>query len=74
MEGLLPIERSAILWGLSGAAAAVAVAGAAGLIWWQQVGPRAAAVTVGKLPEQLVYVRSDDDIVNGGAMFTLPAD
>ncbi len=68
----MPIKRSAMLWGLSGAAAALVVAGAAALIW-QQVGPRAVTVTVGKFPEQLVYVRSGDDIVNGGAMFTPPA-
>ena len=37
------------------------------------MGPRAVTVTVGKFPEQLVYVRSGDDIVNGGAMFTPPA-
>jgi len=30
--------------------------------------PRALQVTAGKFPEQLVHVRSQDDIVNGGAM------
>jgi pimeloyl-ACP methyl ester carboxylesterase len=28
----------------------------------------------GKFPEELVYVRSEDDIVNGGAIFTPPKD
>jgi hypothetical protein len=69
----MTIKRSAMLWGLSGAAAALVVAGTAALIW-QQVGPRAVTVTVGTFPEQLVYVRSRDDIVNGGAMFTPSAE
>ena len=34
---------------------------------WQKVGPL--TVTSGNFPEELVYVRSTDDIVNGGAMF-----
>jgi hypothetical protein len=54
---------------LIGIAAALAVLGAAFLIW-QRVGPRAVTVSVGKFPEELVYVRSLDDIVNGGALFT----
>ena len=37
---------------------------------WQRVGPRAVTVTSGTFPEELVYVRSTDDIVNGGAVFT----
>src|SRR5262249_29878349 len=57
--GPMPIKRSATLWGLSGAAATLVVAGAAALIW-QQVGPRAVTVTIGRFPEQLVYVRSGD--------------
>ncbi len=32
-------------------------------------GSRATIAPAGKLPEQLVYARSDDQIVNGGAMF-----
>src|SRR5215216_1322955 len=54
---------------LIGIAAAVAVLGIAFLIW-QRVGPRTLTVTSGQFPEELVYVRSTDDIVNGGAMFT----
>jgi pimeloyl-ACP methyl ester carboxylesterase len=37
---------------------------------WHRYAPRAITVTAGKFPEELVYVRSMDDIVNGGAMFT----
>lgn len=69
----MPLRRSAIPWASIGVAAALAVSGAGALIW-QQVGPRAVTVTVGTFPEQLIYVRSGDDIVNGGAMFTPPAD
>ncbi len=64
----MPIERSGTRYGLIGTAAAL-VLGAAFLIW-QRVGPRAVTVTAGKFPEELVYVRSKDDIVNGGAMFS----
>jgi pimeloyl-ACP methyl ester carboxylesterase len=41
---------------------------------WRAIAPRAIQVTAGKFPEQLVYVRSSDDIVNGGAMFAPPKD
>ena len=54
--------------GLIGIAAALAVLATAFLVW-QRVGPRAVTVTTGQFPEELVYVRSSDDIVNGGAMF-----
>jgi len=39
---------------------------------WQRYAPRAITVTGGKFPEELVYVRSEDDIINGGAIFTPP--
>lgn len=42
--------------------------------WWQWRVPRVGTVTAGKFPEELVYVRSQDDIVNGGAIFTPPKD
>ena len=57
----MTIKRSVMLWRLSGAVAALVVAGTAALIW-QQVGPRAVTVTLEEFPEQLVYVRSGDDI------------
>jgi pimeloyl-ACP methyl ester carboxylesterase len=41
-------------------------------VLWQRYGPRAVTVTAGKFPEELVYVRSKDDIINGGAIFTPP--
>lgn len=37
---------------------------------WRRYVPRTLTVTEGKFPEELVYVRSKDDIINGGAMFT----
>jgi len=43
-----------------------------GALAWQQLGPRSVTVSAGKFPEQLVYVRSADGIVSGGAMFTPP--
>jgi pimeloyl-ACP methyl ester carboxylesterase len=52
---------------LIGAATAVALLGGALFIWPR--GPRPLTVTVGHFPEQLVYVRSGDDVVNGGVMF-----
>lgn len=59
--------RSALI----GVVAGLLVVGAAFLIW-QQLGPRPATVSVGQFPEQFIYVRSDDDVVNAGAMFTPP--
>ena len=44
----------------------------AGLLAWQWYGPRRVTVSAGKFPEELVYVRSSDDIVNGGAIFRPP--
>lgn len=52
------------------AIAAVLLAAAAGFLLWLRYAPRTITVTEGKFPEELVYVRSKDDIVNGGAMFT----
>jgi len=60
--------RSALRSAVTGAAAALAVLGLAVLVW-RQLGPRPVTVSVGQFPEQLVYVRSDDDVVNGGVMF-----
>jgi pimeloyl-ACP methyl ester carboxylesterase len=65
----MPIKHSATRCGLIGIAAALAVLGTAFLIW-QHLGPRPVTVTTGRFPEELVYVRSADDIMNGGAMFT----
>ena len=48
----------------------VGVLGAA--MSWQRFGPRTVVVSAGKFPEELVYVRSDDDIINGGAVFAPP--
>ena len=39
---------------------------------WQWYGPRRVTVSAGKFPEELVYVRSSDDIINGGAIFAPP--
>lgn len=41
-------------------------------LFWQRFVPRAVTVTAGKLPEELVYVRSKDEIINGGSIFTPP--
>ena len=41
--------------------------GAAAFVW--RIAPRALTVTEGRFPEELVYVRSSDDVVNGGVMF-----
>ena len=40
------------------------------LLW--RFAPRRLTVTSGQFPEELVYVRSSDDVVNGGAMFKPP--
>jgi len=61
--------RARSSWWLVAAPVAVVVAAAAGALWWRHA-PRAVTVTEGRFPEELVYVRSADDVVNGGAMFT----
>ncbi len=43
---------------------------AAAWLWLHR--PRALTITAGQLPEELVYVRSTDDVVNGGVIFTSP--
>jgi pimeloyl-ACP methyl ester carboxylesterase len=67
------IKHSGIRCGLIGVAAALAVLVTAFLIW-QELGPRPVTVTAGQFPEQLVYARSTDGIVNGGVMFMPPKD
>jgi len=42
------------------------------LLLWQAYRFRPEKLIAGKFPEQLVYVRSNDDIVNGGAIFAPP--
>ena len=59
--------------GIPSIAAVVALLVTTFLLWRGCV-PRAVTVTAGKFPEQLVYVRSSDDIISGGAMFAPPAD
>lgn len=53
--------------------ASIALLGLMFLLWRGRV-PRAEKMMPGKFPEQLVYVRSNDDTVNGGAIFTPPKD
>jgi len=49
---------------------ALVVLGAGAFIW--RFAPRAVTVTGGQFPEELVYVRASDDVVNGGVMFRAP--
>jgi pimeloyl-ACP methyl ester carboxylesterase len=51
----------------------VALLAIAFLLWRGSL-PRPERMTVGKFPEQLVYVRSKDDVVDAGAIFTPPKD
>src|SRR5260370_42693169 len=41
---------------------------------WRRCAPRPENQRAGKFPEQLVYVRSKDNIVNGGVIFSPPKD
>lgn len=54
-------------------AAVIALLGTAFLLWRART-PRPEKMAAGRFPEQLVYVRSEDDIVNGGAIFAPPKD
>ena len=58
---------------LTATAVVLALLGTAFLLWKVRM-PGAVKVTAGKFPEELVYVQSKDDIVNGGAIFTPPKD
>jgi pimeloyl-ACP methyl ester carboxylesterase len=44
---------------------------AAAWLWTHR--PRPVTVSAGQHPEELVYVRSADDVINGGAFFSTPA-
>jgi len=56
---------------IASSAVVLAVLSGAGVLAWR-LAPRAVTVTTGQFPEELVYVRSSDDVVNGGAMFKPP--
>jgi len=43
-------------------------------LFWQGCARRPKNQRAGKFPEELVYVRSEDDIVNGGAIFVPPKE
>jgi len=58
---------------LAAAAAVLAILGAILLLWRGRM-LRPERMTAGKFPEQIVYVRSQDDIISGGAIFTPPKD
>lgn len=51
---------------LAASAAVVAILG----IWWWQHRTRPLTVAAGQLPEELVYARSSDDVVNAGILFS----
>jgi len=67
------MRRAITRRGVAATAAAVALLVTTFLLWRGCV-PRAVTVTAGRFPEQLVYVRSSDDIISGGAMFAPPLD
>ncbi len=52
---------------------ALALLGVAFLLW-RRSALRPERMSAGKFPEQLVYVRSSDDIVDAGAIFTSPKE
>jgi pimeloyl-ACP methyl ester carboxylesterase len=64
----IPIRRK-----LAEFAAVLALSGIAFLTWRTLI-PRPERMNPGKFPEQLVYVRTEDDIVHGGIIFTPPKD
>lgn len=42
------------------------------LLAWRWYGPRPVTVSAGTHPEEIVYVRSSDDIINAGSVFSAP--
>jgi hypothetical protein len=69
IQASLPSRHSTIKATLIGIGAALAVLVTAFVVW-QRVGPRAVTLTTGQFPEELVYFRSSDEVMNAGAMFT----
>jgi pimeloyl-ACP methyl ester carboxylesterase len=65
--------RSALFRVLLAIAVVIAIA-AGSIVLWLAFGPRAVTVTAGKFPEELIYARSADDIINAGAIFTPAKD
>lgn len=60
---------------LAGLVALAFVLGGTGTILvWQSFGPRRIVVSPGSFPEELVYARANDDVINGGALFRPPKD
>jgi len=45
-----------------------------GTVVFLRMAPRRLTLTTGQFPEELVYVRSSDDVVNGGAIFKPPKE
>ncbi len=58
---------------LTAIAAVLALLGTTFLVWRARM-PRPEKMFPGKFPEQIVYVRSSDDIVDAGTIFTPPKD
>src|SRR5262245_47012567 len=58
---------------LAAIAAAFALMGTACILWRMHV-HRPERMRAGKFPEQLVYVRTQDDVVDSGAVFSAPKD
>ena len=46
--------------------------GAGAILAWRTFGPRRIEVSAGKYPEELVYARAEDDVINGAAFFGPP--
>jgi pimeloyl-ACP methyl ester carboxylesterase len=67
------MKRQALMtWPQVAGLAAVITLLATAFVLWQRFGPRAVTVTAGTGPEELVYVRSSDDLINGGTIFMPP--
>jgi len=67
-------EHAFIRWRQISAIAVVLALLLIALLLWQSHLPRPERLSAAKSPEQLVYVRSEDDIVNGGAIFIPPKE
>jgi hypothetical protein len=59
-------SRSLLVAGL------LAAGGLAGTVGWARFGPHPLTVRSGVFPEEVVYVKSADDIVNAGMLFAAP--
>ena len=63
---------ASVLGRMAWAVGLIVLGAAVGIRAWVEWGPRRVSVSAGSSPEELVFARASDDVINGGAVFTTP--